>query len=161
MKRTLTLFLFSFSACIAWGCAAKQSAPPTPAPGTTAAAPEIAPFMALLQRYSQKAGYSIAAKNDTLALFYLEEIEETLAEIYKVDEVEGTPIGQPAKIIMPELISALKKSVQQKQWKQSAANYSNLIDGCNRCHAATERQYVKILPATKSGPNPYNQDFSR
>src|SRR5690554_4654739 len=56
---------------------------------------ELAPYMANLQRHSQKLGYSIAARNQPLAAFYLEELEEALETLQnEVPEHDGMPIAQ-------------------------------------------------------------------
>lgn len=119
---------------------------------------ELAPYMGSLQRFSQKLGYAAEAKNEELVEFYLHEIEETLDELEAtVPEHEGLPIAKPIRVIMFPLIEALEEAAHNSDWKKASTGYKDLIDGCNRCHAATEHEFIKITPA--SGGSPYNQKF--
>ena len=120
---------------------------------------ELAEFMGALQHHSQKLGLSIQAKNSSLSNFYLHETEEVLEELKEIEEYEGLPIKKPVRVIMDELVQALADSLRSENWKRADADYRQLIDGCNRCHASQEVEFIKILPRTKH--NPFAQDFSK
>jgi hypothetical protein len=122
---------------------------------------ELALYMNDMQRYSDKLGYSLEAKNDRLAMFYLEELEETLDALLDVDEVEGIPIAESIEAIMDPLIGQLAESLRNEDWKGGRVHYEALVDGCNRCHAATEHEFIRVIPANGSGKGKYNQIFSR
>ena len=111
-----------------------------------------------LQIYSQKLGFSIQAKNGPLSDFYLHEFEEAIEEIESVHKHDKMPIGDTAKTIIRPLIEPLKNNIENHSWLRAWEGYESLIEGCNRCHTATEHAFIKILPA--SGASPYNQDFA-
>ena len=56
---------------------------------------ELAPYMSRLQRYKQRLGFAIEAKNQKLAAYYLKEIDETSETIsLKVPVLDGQPIAE-------------------------------------------------------------------
>ena len=118
---------------------------------------EIATLMGEMQRHSTKLGYSIAAKNQPLAGFYLEEIEEMLEEVSAIEEHDGVVIGQAAQTIFQPVLDPLIAQVAGASWEESSISYAALIDACNRCHAATEHEFIVILEPV--GEPPYNQAF--
>ncbi len=118
----------------------------------------LAPYMGELQRFSHKFALAIDRKNQPLANFYLEEIRETLDQIVnKVPEYEGFPVASTIKTIMFPLLPELKKSLDGADWHAARQKYGKLVDGCNRCHAALEHEFIRI---TVAGTNPFNQDFT-
>lgn len=138
------------------GCAPVDrtaAAPVTPA----AAEVELAPLMGQMQRHAAKLGHSVDARNAPLTSFYLEEIEEALSELRNVVEHDGLPIGEPAGIILAPLLEPLAEIVAAGDWDRADAGYTALIDGCNRCHAATEHEFIVILEPT--GEPDFNQAF--
>ena len=119
---------------------------------------ELATLMGEMQRHSAKLGYSLEGGNRPLANFYLHEIEEVLGELMEVEEHEGMPIAQPSGVIMVPVIEALEAGLTgEMAWAELGESYRLLIDGCNRCHLATEHGFIEILPAT--GEPPFNQRF--
>jgi hypothetical protein len=138
---TMAVLAASFS-----GCASPE------APG-----PDLAVLMGEMQRHSMKLGYAIEARNPALAAFYLHEVEEALEGLEAIEEHDDFPIAAPARTIMRPLLDPLQRSVDG-DWPSAAAAYAALIDGCNRCHGATEHEFVVVT--VPSGPPPYNQKFS-
>jgi hypothetical protein len=136
-------------------------------PGRKAASPapvdvpaeekELAPYMGELQRHTHKLGLAIAAENAKLSEFYLAEIMEMLDEIVRdVPEHDGWPIADSIRTIMYPLTPALRSSLAGGDWAGGRAHYERLVDGCNRCHAATEHEFIRMrIP----DHNPFNQDF--
>lgn len=121
--------------------------------------PELAAYMTTLQRFSQKLGYSVSAKNYPLSKFYLHELEETFEEIKdEVPEHDGFEISSTVRKIMDPLLEDFEKSLEDKDWRLASSGYKDLIEGCNRCHRATEHEFLKITPASGKN-NPFNQDF--
>ena len=49
------------------------------------------------------------------------------------------------------------RRVNGDDWTTTWTAYEKLIDGCNRCHMATEHGFIKIVPA--QGEPPFNQTF--
>ncbi len=120
--------------------------------------PELAPYMGQLQRYTQKLGLSIEAKNHPLATFYAEEMEETLENVKKrFEEYEGMPIRKSVKVIMDEPFQHLVEDLKSENWKAISKSYRTVIESCNRCHAATEHEFIEILSETTVSP--FNQRF--
>ena len=119
---------------------------------------ELAGYMGELQRFSQKLGFAIHGKNQKLSDFYLHEIEEVLGELKEIKEHEGMPIADSVQVIMTPLVSELSQYIHASNWKKSSKSYLEVIEGCNRCHSATEHEFIKILPSR--GKSPFNQDFT-
>lgn len=119
---------------------------------------ELAILMGELQRHGTKLGFAIRGENRQLADFYLTEVGEVLDELIEVRENEGLPIGATARIIMPPLVGQLRENLAADSWPHSRTAYGHLIDGCNRCHAATEHEYIDIL--TEPGDSGFAQRFA-
>ena len=59
---------------------------------------------------------------------------------------------------MNPLLLQLEAAITAADWKSSWLQYEALVDGCNRCHAATEHEYIEIL-TTENVPSVFNQKF--
>ncbi len=119
---------------------------------------ELMPYMETMQHLSHKLGLAIQARNQPLAAFYLEEIEETTEIIQKKFPTYDThDIGELAGAMLIPSIEPLEKSIGAGSWVVAGAGYTKLINSCNDCHAATDHEYVKITSPTA---NPFNQSFS-
>ncbi|HEX2162518.1 MAG TPA: hypothetical protein VHM02_01075 [Thermoanaerobaculia bacterium] len=119
---------------------------------------ELARPMAELHRFATKLGYAIAAGNQPLAGFYLDEVDEVLEEVGEIEESEGIPIARTAQVIVDPLRAPLRRAVEAGRWPEAQAAYEALIAGCNRCHAATAHEFLVVLPA--HGDPPYAQEFA-
>ncbi|MEE2777640.1 MAG: hypothetical protein VYE73_12870 [Acidobacteriota bacterium] len=137
------------------GCAAPRADPIATAQPEEEV--ELGAIMGVVQRHTQKLGYSIARRNAPLATFYLEELEETVAEVYELEAHDGMVIGQPARTTLEPMVGPLSDRVAVEDWEGAHTGYVALIDACNRCHAATEHEFIVILEP--EGPSPYNQAF--
>ncbi len=118
---------------------------------------EIAAHMGELQRFSQKLGYAANSGNQRLISFYGEEIGEALGELKEVETHDGFPIANTVKVIMDPIMEELSEAIEKRDMPALKSQYLSLIDGCNRCHAATEHEFIEITPAT--GAPPFNQKF--
>ncbi len=119
---------------------------------------ELAALMGELQRHGAKLGYSIDGKNQKLASFYLSELLEVYGEVKEVEIYDEVPIREAATIIMDPLLDPLDRALQAADWDSAWDSYTMLIDGCNRCHALNEHEYIQVLPA--HGDPPFNQVFA-
>lgn len=120
--------------------------------------PELALYMGRMQRYTQKLGLAIAAKNQPLAVFYHHELEENLETV--IDEVktyDDMPIGQPAKVMTWPHIVELEDHLKNGDWAKSKVTFKNLVQSCNMCHQQTKHGFIKISDDVTE--NPFNQDF--
>ena len=116
-------------------------------------------YMDHMRRQTHKLQLSIEAKNKALASFYIVEIGETVEVIKsKFPQYDGLQIAALTNAMLPPYLTPLGKAIEDGNWAAASTAYSNLLTGgCNGCHTATQRAFVKIV-ASKS--NPYNQDFS-
>ncbi len=119
---------------------------------------ELAPFMTQLQWHSQKLGYAIEGHNAPLAEFYLHEVTEVLEEIKEQVPVhDKLPIADLIGKIPQPTLAPLDRQIEASNWTGASKAYAKLIDACNRCHAATQHQFIVITPAR--GRPPFNQVF--
>lgn len=120
--------------------------------------PELAKEMAWLQRWTMKLGYSIAAKNDRLADLYMHELEETVeAIVEEIPEYEGLKIALATGVILKPELEPLAEKIDRADWPGATEHYARLIDACNRCHAATQHEFIVIT--VPEGEPPFNQRF--
>lgn len=119
---------------------------------------ELAPYMGHLQSYGQKLGYAIEGREPRLAGFYLDEIAEVEDEIRRrVPEHDGFPVANLIGVIAEPAVSELRSALAEEDWERATTAYGGLIDSCNRCHAATEHEFIVITEP--AGPPPWNQEF--
>ena len=143
-----------------WLAAALMAASPLACDQRGKAAPvELAPYMTRLQRYKQRLGFAIEAKNQKLAAYYLKEIDETSETIsLKVPVLDGQPIAENMKSFLEPAISPLERSLKAGDWAATAGAYQTLVERCNACHVQTRHEFIVVLPA--SGEPPRGQRFS-
>ena len=148
------------SAALFWclACGAPEPVVERPAGGPEEPDVELAVLMGELQRHSTKLGYAIQGRHPELAQFYLEETKEVLESVRAVERWEGLPISEPLGVIVDPLLPPLEGALVAGSWSEAYVSYEALIDGCNRCHAATEHEFLVIVPP--EGPPPYNQRFT-
>ncbi len=111
-------------------------------------------LMVNMQYFTHKLGLAIDAGNYPLAGFYVHEVEETLETLESVEQYQGYPIGSIARSKLAQPFERLEQAIKQKQDASSA--YDALIDGCNKCHDATGREYLRIV---RNPNNHYMQSF--
>lgn len=154
------LLLFSMT----MGCGAgapeadAQGNSPAPAAPSVTAEAQVTLLMGRLADYTDKVGWSTHAKNQPSAVFYLDKVDEVMAELGTVDRWEGMPIGGMAQATMSSSLRALRGSLEKGDWATAAQTYNGMTLSCNSCHAATRRAFVVIRPVTGDGPS--GQDFS-
>ena len=119
---------------------------------------QLSLYMDHLRRLTHKLGLSIDAQNTDLASFYVDKITETV-ELIKANfpQYDGFQIGALITAMLSPNVAVLTQAIEGEDWDVAASGYDNLLKaGCNGCHAATQRPFVKIV---RSKTNPYNQDF--
>ena len=115
-------------------------------------------YMDHLRRLTHKLGLSIDAKNAPLATFYAQKVTEFVEVIKtKFPQYDGLQINALATAMLSPQVAVVSKTVESKNWTKASTDYDNLIAGCNGCHAATQRPFIKVV---RSKANPYNQDFT-
>ena len=124
-------------------------------PGATE---ELVPYMELLQHLSHKLGLAIQAKNEPLASFYVEEVEETVDIIRKkFPTYDNFQIASLMGAMLVPQIEPVEISLKAKNWVTTNASYTKFVESCNSCHTATNHKFVVITAPTT---NPFNQTFS-
>lgn len=115
-------------------------------------------YMDHLRRLTHKLGLSIDARNPAAASFYAKEITEFTGVIKaKFPQYDGFQISALMTAMLGPQVAVLTQTIEKKDLSKASADYDNLLAGCNGCHAATQRPFIKIV---RSKTNPYNQDFS-
>ena len=116
-------------------------------------------YMDHLRRLTHKLGLSIDARNPALASFYAKEITEFTGVIKaKFPQYDGFQISALMTAMLNPQVAVLTQTIEKKDWNKASADYNNMLTaGCNGCHAAVQRPFIKII---HSKTNPYNQDFS-
>jgi len=114
--------------------------------------------MSDLQQYTDKLGYAINARNDVLAEFYLDEVDQTMSMIQaQFPQYEGRNIASLSKALTAPKIPPLRTALDDTDWGATRPAYSALVESCNECHAATFRQFIRIQEPT--GTPPWAQRF--
>ena len=67
-------------------------------------------------------------------------------------------MARQVEVIMDPTLPPLRQALDAADWPAAGEAYRTMIQACNRCHAASEHEYLIIEPAT--GPAPYNQRFA-
>ncbi|MFN2239175.1 MAG: hypothetical protein ABR524_07270 [Thermoanaerobaculia bacterium] len=120
--------------------------------------PALAALMGELQRHTMKLGYAIEGENPELAEFYLHEIEEVLESLEGIEEYDGMLVADNARTIMRPLLPPLRAGIAGNDTSAISRSYQSMLDGCNRCHTATDHEFIVIT--RPAGPPPFNQDFA-
>lgn len=156
MKRlvTVTMVLILIAAAVFLNVGMEA----TPANADTKTAEELSLHMDHLRRQTHKLGLAIGAKNKPLAAYYVTEISEQVTRIQaKFPTYDGLQIAALAKAMLDPYMGPLKTAVDAGNWAAAGPAYDKLITvGCNGCHTATQRPFIKI---TTNSTNSYNQDF--
>lgn len=127
-------------------------------PAAADSALEVTYLMGHLGNYTNKVGWATAAQNPALAGFYLDKMDQVLAEMLKIERWEGIPIGGMAQATMGNSLKALRSKIDEGDWAGAGETYRGMTLACNSCHAATRREYVVIEPVGET-PAP-GQRFS-
>jgi len=120
--------------------------------------PELSTAMGQFERFSTKLGLALSAGNPRLAQFYLQELRETLEDTQKTIPIhEGLPIGDLMETLLVPPLAELEKALQVRDLPRSRALWPTVIEGCNRCHGATEHEFIRIKVVRE---NPFSQEFA-
>lgn len=118
---------------------------------------ELAMLMADLQYFTHKTALSIDAKNQSLAGFYLHEMEEVLEEIEDVEEYDDYPIGALTKSMLMPVFEQLEDLVKAGDMVKASAKFDAVVGACNQCHQSSGHGFIVI---ERRMDNPYMQRFS-
>jgi hypothetical protein len=120
----------------------------------------LASHMGDLQRYAHKLGLALDAGNQPLAEFYRSKLEETMGVVEKKYATwESLQIGSLMKAMLGAPLAPVGDALDKGDLAAASTAFDALLtNGCNGCHTATQRQFIKIK-RVKS--NPFDQDFAK
>jgi len=106
----------------------------------------LAAVMAKLQLHANKLYFAGSRQNWALADFYVEEIEETVKDICKRQNIIIGQInisGLMPALLLPE-VEKLEATVARKDPVAFRENYTALTAACNACHTAARKPFIVI-----------------
>ena len=121
--------------------------------------PGLGEFMTATQLRHAKLWF--AGKNDNwgLAAYEVDEIKEGLEDAARLHSIfQGIPVAEMIKTIIDPRIERLEKAIAAKNGTQFVAAFDDLTDGCNACHAAAGKPFIRIQRPT--APPLTNQNFA-
>jgi hypothetical protein len=121
--------------------------------------PELAGFMADLQHHTHKLNLSIVAENAELAAFYLHEVEEVAEQVVHLfPQHDGAPVSALVRSLLLPRVGSLRHALDGPRWDQARSGLSDLVAGCNACHAAAGHGFIRV---EVTDANPFNQSFAK
>jgi hypothetical protein len=121
--------------------------------------PGLGEFMAATQVRHAKLWFAGKNLNWALAAWEVDEIREGLEDAAKRHAThDGIPVADMIKTIIDPRLEKLDKAIAAKSGTQFAAAFDDLTDGCNSCHAAANKPFIRIQRPTS--PPFSNQDFT-
>lgn len=149
MKREVTVIV-ALGALVLF--VAAQSAKQTYEPG-------LGEFMTSTQLRHAKLWFAGKQNNWDLAAYEIDEIKEGLDDAARLHpNFDGVPVAEMIKTIIDPRIEELEKAVRAKSSAKFSAAFDELTSGCNSCHAAANKPFIRIQRPTESPLT--NQNFA-
>jgi hypothetical protein len=121
--------------------------------------PGLGEFMTATQLRHAKLWFAVQRGNWDLAAFEVDEIKEGLQDAAGLfPTFEGIPVAQMIKTIIDPGIEALDEAVKEKSNVKFIVAFDQLTNGCNSCHAAANKPFIRIQRPT--APPLTNQNFA-
>ncbi|MEW6768137.1 MAG: hypothetical protein AB1342_08905 [Pseudomonadota bacterium] len=121
--------------------------------------PGLGEFMTMTQLRHAKLWFAGKQSNWDLAAYEIDEIAEGLEEAAKLyPTLDRFPVAEMIKSIVDPRIERLMKAVKAKNSSKFSAAFDELTNGCNSCHAAANKPFIRIQRPV--GPPVTNQDFA-
>ena len=121
--------------------------------------PGLGEFMTATQLRHAKLWFAGKNANWGLAAYEVDEIREGLEDASKLHATfESIPVAEMIKTIIEPRIEKLEKAIAARSSTQFVAAFDDLTDGCNSCHAAAGKPFIRIQRPT--APPLSNQDFT-
>jgi len=121
--------------------------------------PGLGEFMTATQLRHAKLWFAGKAGNWALAAYEVDEIREGLEDAAKLHPThDGVPVADMIKAIIDPRIEPLEKAIEGKSGAQFIAAFDELTKGCNSCHAAAGKPFIRIQ--RPSEPPVSNQNFA-
>ena len=107
--------------------------------------PGLGEFMTATQLRHAKLWFAGKDNNWDLAAYEIDEIKEGLEEAARLHPTfDGVPVAEMIKTIINPRIERLEKAVEGKNSTQFIAAFDELTSGCNSCHAAASKPFIRI-----------------
>ena len=121
--------------------------------------PGLGEFMTATQLRHAKLWFAGKNNNWALAGYEIDEIKEGLEDAARLHSTfDGVPVADMIKTIIDPRIERLEKAIEGKNSSQFLAAFDELTKGCNSCHAAAGKPFIRIQ--RPSEPPLSNQNFA-
>ncbi len=121
--------------------------------------PGLGEFMTATQLRHAKLWFAGKNLNWGLAAYEVDEIKEGLEDASKLHaSFEGIAVADMIKTIIAPRLDKLEKAIAAQSGTQFVSAFDDLTDGCNSCHAAAGKPFIRIQRPT--APPLSNQDFT-
>jgi hypothetical protein len=121
--------------------------------------PGLGEFMTATQIRHAKLWFAGRQKNWDLAAYEIDEIKEGLEDARRLHPTfDGIPVAEMMKTIIDPRIAELEKATGSKNNDRFAIAFDELTSGCNSCHAAANKQFIRIQRPIE--PPLTNQNFA-
>jgi len=114
--------------------------------------------MAKAQYFTHKTGLALHADNFKLAKFYTHELEEVIEILEEFGDYKNMPVGKMTKTILIKEFKVLENAINAGHKKPAINAFNNLLKSCNKCHTATNHEFIKIK---FNKANPFLQSFKK
>jgi hypothetical protein len=112
--------------------------------------------MTRMQYFTHKLALSIDAGNQDLQKFYAHEIEEQIEGALAVEKLGDIPVSKLMEEFLVPSFEALEDAIKSSDAEAVNAGFNAMIDGCNRCHRASQRHFIRV---ERRSDNPFMQSF--
>ena len=121
--------------------------------------PGLGEFMTATQLRHAKLWFAGKNNNWALAAYEIDEIKEGFEDAARLHATfDGVPVAEMIKTIIDPRIEELEKAVRAKSSAKFTVAFDKLTSGCNNCHAAANKPFIRIQRPTE--PPLTNQNFA-
>jgi hypothetical protein len=107
--------------------------------------PGLGEFMTATQLRHAKLWFAGEQNNWDLAAYEIDEVKEGLEDAARLfPTFDGFPVAEMIKTIIDPRIEEVEKAVRAKSSIKFAAAFDELTSGCNSCHAAASKPFIRI-----------------
>ena len=107
--------------------------------------PGLGEFMTATQLRHAKLWFAGEQNNWDLAAYEIDEVKEGLEDAARLfPTFDGFPVAEMIKTIIDPRIEEVEKAVRAKSSTKFAGAFDELTSGCNSCHAAASKPFIRI-----------------
>ena len=107
--------------------------------------PGLGEFMTATQLRHAKLWFAGEQNNWDLAAYEIDEVKEVLEDAARLfPTFDGFPVAEMIKTIIDPRIEEVEKAVRAKSSIKFVAAFDELTSGCNSCHAAARKPFIRI-----------------